>query len=49
MEFRSQRKLRRCKLKDRKFTSCDFTAFFTNNVQLWSDYFFPSLFLDNVF
>ncbi len=28
MEFRSQRKLRRRKLKDRKFTFCDFTAFF---------------------
>ena len=28
MEFRSQRKLCRCKLKDRKFTFCDFTAFF---------------------
>ncbi len=40
MEFRSQRKLRRRKLKDRKFTFCDFTAFFTNNVQLWSDYVF---------
>ena len=27
MEFRSRRKLRRCKLKGRKFTFCDFTAF----------------------
>ena len=28
MEFRSQRKLRRRKLKDHKFTFCDFTVFF---------------------
>lgn len=46
MEFRSQRKLRRRKLKDRKFTFCDFTAFFTNNGVIM---LFPSLFLDNVF
>ena len=38
MEFRSQRKLRHRKLKGRKFTFCDFTAFFAGDVLLWSAY-----------
>ena len=42
MEFRSQRKLRHRKLKGRKFTFCDFTAFFAGDVLLWSAYLSPT-------
>ena len=50
MEFRSQRKLRHRKLKGRKFTFCDFTAFFAGDVLLWSDYVFSQpLFIINFF
>lgn len=45
MEFRSQRKLRHRKLKGRKFTFCDFTAFFAGDVLLWSAYAFFWLFV----